>query len=315
MNSPLSDFGASPRGLGRCALETFAALSALIVLDHVVFHGGFAALNPHPFWVVVLLAAMQYGAFGGALAAAAASIALYRTGLPPRGAEDFFQYAAAITTLPALWILAATMFGGLRTLHLRKTSALEASLNETLNHAKTIAAGFSRACDEIRRLEIRIASDTATADTIIRDIADIGAASAETEHARLARFAHHCLGTSVTTIWLFSSSAGDDEITAPPPGIDLPHDVIKTLVNRTQAVALAGLPDDIAVAAPIVQHDEVCGLLILWRVEDMSSGEAVRLGRRAELVGQALGALLKPAAHPSAAIPFRTDFKRLSSAS
>lgn len=315
MNPPLSDYGSPSGALGRCALETIAALAALIALDHFAFHGAFAALNPHPFWIVVLLASFQYGAFGGAFAAAAASIALYRGGLPPRGAEDFFQYAATITSLPGLWVLAAATFGGLRALHIRKTSTLEARLNETLSHAQAIAAGFSRATDEIRRLETRIAGDSATVETIIRDVAEIGASSAETEHERLSQFAQHCIGTPATTIWLFSSSLIGDEAAGTPPGIDLPHDVVAALFSRKQAVALAGLPDDIAVAAPIVRNDDVRGLVIVWRNQDISSGEAARLGRRAELVGQALGALLEPAAAPSAAIPLRPEFKRVSSAS
>jgi hypothetical protein len=71
-------------------------------------------------------------------------------------------------------------------------------------------------------------------------------------------------------------------------------------------VVRAGLPDDIAVAAPIASRDDVFGLVIIWKHDDLSSDEAERLGRRAELVGRALGALLELPAAQSPAIPLRS---------
>lgn len=314
-NSPSSDFSPSWSTLPPGAIETIAALAALLALDHLVLHGVMATLNPHPFWIVVLFAAFQYGAWGGAFAAMTASLALYAGGLPPRGDEEFFQYAAAVLTIPATWLLAGVAFGGLRSLHMQKTRALETRLDQAISHAKAIAAGFTRACDEIKRLETRIVADTATVDTIIRDVAAIGAARVDATHDQLALFAQHCLGTTNVTIWLFSPNGADDTRDDMLSGIELSHDVMSTLFDRKRAAVITGLPDDIAVAAPIVACDDVRGLVVVWRIDDLGSEDAARLGRRAELLGRALGGLLETPATPSPVVPLHAGLKRVSSAS
>ncbi|MBU6371094.1 MAG: hypothetical protein KJS97_00075 [Alphaproteobacteria bacterium] len=291
-------------------MEIGVSLAVLVALDRLVFHGALATLAPHPFWIIVLFAAVQYGAWGGAIGAAAASLALYARGVPHRGAEDFFEYTSTILALPAMWLLAAVAFGGLRSLHIRKLRALEARLDETLSHANTIATGFTRACGEIKRLEARIASDTATVNTIIRDIAAIGAGGRDTVRQSLSAFAQHCLGTPNITIWIFSSDPAAADGTL--DGLELSQDVTTTLFEQRRAAVIAGLPDDIAVAAPIVAADDISGLLIVWRIDDLSPTDAAHLGRRAELLGLALGVLLEPQLSPSPVVAFHPAFKRVS---
>lgn len=288
--SPAS--GLSWPALRRCAIETTAALAVLVALDRFALHGALAGISPHPFWIIVLVAACQYGAPGGAIAATAASLALYAGGLPPHGALDFYQYAAMITAQPALWFLAAATLGGMRSLHIRSRSEIQARLDEALAHARTIADGFRRACAENLRLEARIASDTATVDTILRDLAALSASDQPRDPGRFTDLIDHCLGSAPFTLWLFPAGG----LTADAPevaDIPLPAAAATALLLQQRMISGDLLPPEMLVAAPVAPPggEEVAGILIIWRA-DMDEAERQRLCARAGLVAQAISALL-----------------------
>jgi len=286
----------APSPWRRWTVETLLGLGVLLALDRLAFHGGFAAMSLHPFWIVVLFVTVQYGALAGVFAAIAASAALYAGGLPVRGGADFYVYAADLTRLPALWFLAAATLGGLRTLHIRNADQTKARLDATIANGQTIAAGFARACAEITKLETRIASDTATVDTLLRDIAALDLRSGVLSPNALADLVSHALSASAFTLWIFStpSREGAYDQSGSPSSAVLSPAAIAAMLRQRRAIVDSDLLPDAIVAAPLVSGlgNDVYGALIVWRIGAAEDDQA-RIAARAEVLGRAIGALLE----------------------
>src|SRR5262245_61903386 len=81
----------------------------------------FASVSPHPFWVVVLLIAAQYGTGEALVAAALSGAALLINNLPEQGFnEDLYAWLLRISFNPVLWCIAAVALGEIRAGHKRQ---------------------------------------------------------------------------------------------------------------------------------------------------------------------------------------------------
>jgi polysaccharide biosynthesis protein PelD len=125
----MSDATLSSPGLNRTSrpdwqsgvLESLVMLGIALAVDQAFFKGDrFWTVQPHPFWVPVLLVAVQHGTNAGLLAAGAATAALLIGNLPPQGIDqDYYAYLFEITWQPLLWMAAALILGELRTRQVR----------------------------------------------------------------------------------------------------------------------------------------------------------------------------------------------------
>lgn len=160
---PDSDFiPATPLRIG---LEIAVAFAALLSVDRLVLRGDcFLHVEPHPFWLPVILAAILYGT-GGGIAAAAIASALWIALAPIvfASGQDYFAYTIAIAKLPLLWTITALGLGEIATFRQRrlvKTLRREAKYVRNVN---TLARRYARLNDINRTLQNRIASEARTA--------------------------------------------------------------------------------------------------------------------------------------------------------
>ena len=119
-------------------LLSSAILLLIIRMAEPLFFGTghFAGLAFHPFWIVILLAAMQDGLFVGV---ATAGLATLMMDWPPRpvGADITAHYLELAAT-PTQWLIVALIIGLFRQAqlrqmrHLRDEAARMARINETL---------------------------------------------------------------------------------------------------------------------------------------------------------------------------------------
>jgi hypothetical protein len=152
-------------GLRLVALvETTALLAAALVADELLLGGDrFAGITPHPFWIVVLLAAAQYGMREGLAAAALATAALLAGRLPEQGfGEDFNAWLLRIGEIPVLWFVAGVVLGEIRDGHRRKADALQEMLAEQRDQAHAIAEAYERLSATTAELETRVAGQVRT---------------------------------------------------------------------------------------------------------------------------------------------------------
>jgi polysaccharide biosynthesis protein PelD len=156
-------------GLRAAALVEIAVLLAgALLVDHLLFSGDrFAGVSPHPFWIVVLLVAAQYGTSEALAAAALASAALLLDNLPEQAFnEDLYAWLLRISYNPVLWCIAAIMLGEIRASHRRKADALQQEAAEAQEQARAIADAYQQLLHIKTTLEVQVAGQLRTVRTM-----------------------------------------------------------------------------------------------------------------------------------------------------
>lgn len=162
--SPRRWFGLRPVAL----LELLLFFAVALGLDVWLGTGlRFDGVQPHPFWIPVLLLSIQYGTSEGVLAALVASVALRFGNMPDAGIDqDLYDHLFALTREPILWLVAAVLFGELSMRQLREREELRAGLAAARQEAEAIARSY-RALKSVKEsLETRVAGQLRTVFTL-----------------------------------------------------------------------------------------------------------------------------------------------------
>ncbi|MCB1738387.1 MAG: GAF domain-containing protein [Gammaproteobacteria bacterium] len=152
-------------GLRRQAwVEILFILIGLTLLDEFVFAGDrFINVFPHPYWIVVVLASVQYGAGAGIVATAFSSLLLLVGNLPEmRIDEDLHQWFWEMSRRPLLWLTTAVVVGELSARHIRERKAMAVELAEARNHEVLLTEAFEDVQAMRERLEVHVAGQLRT---------------------------------------------------------------------------------------------------------------------------------------------------------
>jgi hypothetical protein len=151
--------------LGSGFIEILLLLSGMLAFDKIFLDGTrFRSAAQHPFGIVVLLAAVQYGTNAGLLAAAASTVALLAGNMPPQPVvQDRFTWLFEVIRLPLLWFVTAVILGELRMRQIRERERLSRELAETSRREKITREANKRLEVAKETLETRIASQLRTA--------------------------------------------------------------------------------------------------------------------------------------------------------
>lgn len=100
----------------RMALIELGVLVAVILLERFVDpFPDLSRMNPHPYWIFVLLLSLQYGTVSGLLAAVVAIAGTLAIGLPEADiGESYFEHLVRVWTQPVLWLFMALVLGSFR---------------------------------------------------------------------------------------------------------------------------------------------------------------------------------------------------------
>ncbi len=146
-------------GIRVVAFAEIAILLAFILII-AMFAGDterFRNVNPHPFWLVILLPACQYGTREGVLATIAASFALLLGNLPPENiTQDHYSWWLGVWKLPILWLGTAVILGELRQRHRRENDRLVTQCHEANMRENNIAEAYAKVRSSKEELELRI---------------------------------------------------------------------------------------------------------------------------------------------------------------
>jgi hypothetical protein len=292
----------------RLVPETLAIIVLLIVFDKLIMKSSsFDTVSPHPFWIPVVLMAVQYGVAGGIFATVAATAVLYAVAPPLQTAsQDFYTYAGSLLAQPAGWLAATLVVGGLRNLHMAHAAELQASLDEARASAETLNAGLERAVAEIDRLESRIAGETVSRDGVMQALADLDARDTQTLVASFADVVREGVGASSLTLYLHSPDGAtpivriaDGDVGGLSAAPTLPASLLEALgaergvVVLPEPAAIKLLPAGAICAVPIISDPGVA-LLGVILIERLQPGQDIRrVAMRADLLGRALGKMLR----------------------
>ncbi len=140
-------------------IEIALFLIVALILDAFFFEGNrFWGVEPHPFWIIVLLMSVQYGTAEGILAAVLSSLALLLGNMPDQTIrQDMYEYLLYVMFNPIMWLVASIVFGELRQRHIRERIHMEKELDEAHEREDEIARAYDKVRDIKERLELRIA--------------------------------------------------------------------------------------------------------------------------------------------------------------
>ena len=150
-----------PRILGirlSAIVEMVVGLIVLVAIDAFLGAGNrFWDVNPHPFWIVVLVIAVQYGT-GEALVAAIVATLFYLLGNMPAQAEgvSYYDWLYTLAVNPVLWIIAAWIIGELRQRHIRERNTLVREVEESHQREDLIASSYSFVKNRKESLEVQV---------------------------------------------------------------------------------------------------------------------------------------------------------------
>ncbi|MBV5335552.1 GAF domain-containing protein, partial [bacterium] len=155
--------GLRPSALLELALFFVVAFA----FDFLVGSGNrFDGVQPHPYWIVVVLLAVQYGTSEGVLAAVTAAAALRIGNIPEQIVSlDYYQYLYMLSREPIFWLVAAVMLGEMRMRQLREREDLRDSSSLARKESAAIAAA-SKLKEVKENLESRVAGQLKTVFTL-----------------------------------------------------------------------------------------------------------------------------------------------------
>jgi len=151
-------------------VETLVFLSVAVFLN-VLFGDGtrFIDVNPHPFWIIVLLVIVQYGQREAVFAALLATAFLLVGNLPEQSlTETMYDYYFRIFLQPLLWIVSALLLGSLRSRQLRERETLFERLWKSEEAAHILGANYLALKKAKERLELRLAEEKRSVLTVYR---------------------------------------------------------------------------------------------------------------------------------------------------
>jgi polysaccharide biosynthesis protein PelD len=135
-----------------------------LVIDYTLLEGDrFAGIQPHPFWIPVLLLSLQFGTNAGLLAVLTASTCLLVGNLPEQMlSEDRFSYLLHLSTQPLLWLATALVIGEMRSRQLGRVRQILEEHERAETERDTIAAAYQDMKGAKMDLEMRVAGQVRT---------------------------------------------------------------------------------------------------------------------------------------------------------
>ena len=121
---------ARPRFRGNALAEIVGFLALLVGIDLLLLDGnGYWSWQPHPFWILVVFVATQYGSREGLMAAGFSAVALFAGHVPEqRLSQDLYAWLFELARLPLMWAVSAVLLGELRMRQIRERDNLRGDL-------------------------------------------------------------------------------------------------------------------------------------------------------------------------------------------
>ncbi|MGD9784910.1 MAG: hypothetical protein AB7E80_12075 [Hyphomicrobiaceae bacterium] len=161
-------------------VELLALYGFIYLVDYLVPSIAVLELQPHPFWVPVVLMSLQYGTVSGLLAAGLAIAGALHAGLPEQDfGENHFAFFLRVWGQPLMWLGAALVIGQFRMRQIAAKQELD-RLNRALRRQRDDlaehATGLRKRCENLERA---LASASATPPHV--GLAEIGMLRREAE--------------------------------------------------------------------------------------------------------------------------------------
>jgi hypothetical protein len=146
---------------GNALKESLLFLTVLFIINLLVGDGTrFFYMDLHPFWIIVILIAVQYGTTEGMIAAGLSTVYLLAWNIPEQPLDQsIYDYWYVILNKPLMWMVAAVIVGQIRMRHVNEQHETKRSLAIAKRRLKMLLHAFSDLRDTKEILERRLASN------------------------------------------------------------------------------------------------------------------------------------------------------------
>lgn len=152
----------------RIAIELGVMAAALVALDQWLTGGtAFAAIQPNPLWVPVLVMALAYGTGPGVIAAAFASTLwlMHARGMP--GDRDYLDHLFHLSLPPLLWFVAAVAVGEVTNIRTARLGRVQLQGRTATRNIARMTEAFDTLSRTNRLLQVQIAVETRTLGHVV----------------------------------------------------------------------------------------------------------------------------------------------------
>ena len=263
---------------GMALLELALFFVSAFVIDIVWLDGDrFSQMQPHPFWIIVLLLSVQYGTIAGLFAALASTIALLWGQIPAqRMDQDLYEWLISVSRLPLLWSITALVLGELSMRAMRKQRQLQKSLKEALEHEATLTESVQKLNSLREKLEVRVAGQWRTAGQALRVARDLQYLDPQEVPDGALNLIDALFEPECCSLYLYrdnhlhlKTSRGKETCQTPRHEYKPGHALLTTLIGERRVLCVADPHDEVLldgeglIAAPILTPDneEVIGMI------------------------------------------------------
>ena len=238
----------------RISIELAIMIGMIVAID-VKWAGGtaFAAVNPNPLWLPVLVMALAYGSGVGLIAAGVATCYWIAVPHAAMALDDSpFHYLLSRSLPPLMWVAASVAIGELTYVRLRRIASLERLHARAMDDLTAATSAFRLASENAHALNIRIAMDEVGVGRAIEAAAGLFDDDRTRVPAVLARLI--AMDAQAEDFTVYTPVGGRwRAFTQGPAAADRPDHLPQPLVDAVLAVAQALIVNDPAHGALLAE--------------------------------------------------------------
>ncbi len=161
----------------------------------------------HPFFIIVVLIAVQYGSNEGIFCALASTLVLLVGNLPARQInQDTYAWLFEVSKLPLTWLIIAVVLGELRQRHIRERNDIVDELRNSMERETTFARNYEQVKERKERLELSIAGKVRTEIGAFKAAKGVGKLDPEHVIEGVMKMVHSAMGAEKFSLYLHSEN-------------------------------------------------------------------------------------------------------------
>lgn len=302
------------RRIARIAVEMALGFAALLAVDWWATGGtGFAGIQPNPFWLPVVVMALAYGTGPGVIAATIASGLWLAHAHEGAGERDYLDHLFHLSLPPLLWFVAAVAIGEVTMLRTHRHARLERRGRIARRNVARMTEAFDALSRTNRRLQVQIATESATLGHVIDTATRLSAAAPADRREAIIRLIALSARTEDFTCYRIVGNEARAWLRAAQAAVRrdvLPVALIERLLRRRSIIHVARRSDRAALegvgvaAIPLCDPatNELVGCLVLHALP-FAALTASRVAELSEIGAWLTPLLADPRGAPRAARP------------
>jgi len=228
----------------RIAIELAIGFAVLLAIDRLLGRAdAFTGVQPHPYWLPVLLGAVLYGTGPGLAAAAVASLLWVLLGhhvFAP--GQDYFVHVFAVAKLPLLWTISALGLGEIALFRARRLEKVMRREGKYARQVDILSRRYRRLNAINQDLQLRITTEQRTVPHAVAQAVAVGGDAVAPD--ALAALIALVTGSAAFTLYRAEDGQSSTVLTHGPVPAVRPGPVLLTAVRLRDTPVHVGVAQD-----------------------------------------------------------------------